>query len=234
MSKYAVIGLGKFGMTVAVTLFESGAEVIAIDSNRRLCEEIKGRVTVALNIDSTDEYTLREQRIQEMDAVVLAIGNSLEVSILTTVLLKKLGVANIYAKVDSKVHARILEMIGVQHVVFPEEVVGIQTAYEIISNRVLKQYTLGTGHTLIELEVPQEYVGKSLQELALPSRKGINVVAIKYNDYISTEDGENKLEKRINDLPGANDIIEEGDILVLIGPKARIAELIKETAAMKN
>jgi len=234
MAKFAVIGLGKFGMTVATTLFEYGAEVIAIDNDRKLTEEVKNRVTVAVTMDSTDEQSLREQKLFEMDAVILAIGNNIEVSILTSVLLKKIGVTTIHAKVDSKLHRRILEMIGVQNVVFPEEMVGVQLAHNILSSNVLQYYSLATGHSLAEIEIPLDYVGKSLQELALPTSKGVNVVAIKYNKLTVNEDGENKVERMINDMPGANDILEEDDTLVLIGPKSKITDLIRETAAKRK
>ena len=233
MAKFAVIGLGKFGHTVATTLFDNGAEVIAIDSNKKLTEEIKGRVSAAINMDSTDESALRENNIHEMDAVVLAIGNNIEVSILTSVILKKLGVSSIHAKVDSRIHARILEMLGVQNVVFPEEMIGIQLAHNILSTNVLQYYNLATGHSLVELSVPKEYIGNSLQDLALPTKKGVNVVAIKSDKLMVTEDGENKIQKVINDMPSANDIIKEGDTLVLIGPESKINNLIDETSKME-
>ncbi|MDP8204616.1 MAG: TrkA family potassium uptake protein, partial [Candidatus Tenebribacter mawsonii] len=138
MAKFAVIGLGKFGMNVATTLFERGAEVIAIDNDKALIDEITGRVSVAIHLNSTDEKALKMNRIQDVDAVILAIGNNIEVSVLTTVLLKKLGVSNIHAKVDSKVHARILELLGIHNIIFPEEQIGKQLANSLISSSVLE------------------------------------------------------------------------------------------------
>ncbi len=229
MAKFAVIGLGKFGMNVATTLFDKGAEVIAIDNNRELIDEISGRVSVAINMNSTDEKSLKANRIQDVDAVILAIGNNIEVSVLTTVILKKLGVSNIYAKVDSKVHARILELLGVQNIIFPEEQIGKQLANSLISSSVLEYIDLSSGHSVVELVVPDIWVGKTLQQLALPTEKGVNIVAIKYTSQNVTEEGENIIEKRINDMPGANDVVNEDDVLVLIGPKTKIDDLIKET-----
>ncbi|HPR17095.1 MAG TPA: TrkA family potassium uptake protein [Candidatus Cloacimonadota bacterium] len=230
MAKFAVIGLGKFGMNVATTLFDKGAEVIAIDNDQSLIDEISGRVSVAINMNSTDERALKLNRIQDVDAVILAIGNSIEVSVLTAVILKKLGVSNIYAKVDSKVHARILELLGVPNIIFPEEQIGIQLANSLISSSVLEYVDLSSGHSVVELVVPEEWVGKTLQQLALPTEKGVNIVAIKYTEQVVTEEGDNRIERKINDLPGANDMINEDDVLVLIGPKARINDLIKETS----
>ncbi len=234
MGKFAVIGLGKFGTTIATTLFESGAEVIAIDNDEQLIEDIKGQVTAAVALDSTNERALKQAGIAEMDAVILAIGNNIEVSILTSVLLKKIGVTNIHAKVDSKLHARILEMLGIKNVVFPEEQIGTQLAHSLLSSNVLNYYSLATGHTIVEMLVPQNYVGKTLQEIALPAEKNIHVVAIKYNLITVTEDGENLVEKKINDMPGANDIINEGDVLILLGSESNINSLIEQTSSKGN
>ncbi len=229
MAKFAVIGLGKFGMNVATTLFERGAEVIAIDNDKSLIDEITGRVSVAIHLNSTDEKALKMNRIQDVDAVILAIGNNIEVSVLTTVLLKKLGVSNIHAKVDSKVHARILELLGVQNIIFPEEQIGRQLANSIISSSVMQYVDISSGHSVVELLVPDEWIGKTLQELALPTEKGVNIIAIKYTSQSVTEEGENVIQNEINDMPGANDIINEEDIMVLIGPKPKIDKLIEET-----
>ncbi|RLC52270.1 MAG: TrkA family potassium uptake protein [Candidatus Cloacimonadota bacterium] len=230
MAKFAVIGLGKFGMTVATTLYKNGAEVVAIDNNQELIDEVKDSVSVAVNMNSTNEKALKMNGIQDMDAVILAIGNNIEVSVLTSVILKKLGVSNIYAKVDSKVHARILELLGIKNIIFPEEQIGLQIANSLLSGNILEYVDLSSGHSVIEFKVPESWVGKTLQELALPTKRGVNVVAIKYTAQEITEDGENVTIQRVNDLPGANDVIKHGDVLVLIGPKTKINNLITETS----
>ncbi len=229
MSKFAVIGLGKFGYNVATTLFENGAEVIAIDNNSAIIDEISDQVSIAIDMNSTDEKALKANKIQDVDAVILAIGNSIEVSVLTAVILKKLGISNIYAKVDSKVHARILELLGIRNIIFPEEQIAKQLANSLLSSSVLEYIDLSSGHSVVEIVVPDKWVGKSLQELALPTEKGVNIIAIKYTAQSVTEDGENVIEKRINDMPGANDVIHDEDVLVLIGPKSKINDLINET-----
>jgi len=230
MAKFAVIGLGKFGMNVATTLFDRGAEVIAIDNDKTAIDEITGRVSVAIRLNSTDEKALKMNRIQDVDAVILAIGNNIEVSVLTTVLLKKIGVSNIHAKVDSKVHARILELLGVHNIIFPEEQIGKQLANSLISSSVMEYVDLSSGHSVVELLVPDEWIGKTLQQLALPTEKSVNIIAIKYTVQSVTEEGENVISNEINDMPGANDVINDDDVLVLIGPKSKIDELIEETS----
>jgi len=234
MAKFAVIGLGRFGWTVATTLAENGAEVMALDKNQKLIEDIKDSVTTAICLDSTDEKALRGLSINEFEAVVLAIGSSIQDSILTCAILKKIGVSMIYARIDNKLHGKILEFMGVQNIYLPEELVGTQLAKTMISRNILEYINLSSGHIIIELLAPEDFVGKTLQELALPTDRGINVVAIKYNYLVVSEAGRNAVEKRINDMPGANDVINEGDVLILLGPKGSIDKLIRETATRKG
>jgi len=234
MAKYAVIGIGRFGWTVATILAENGMDVIAIDSKKELIDAISGKVTSANCIDATDENALRELNLHEADAVIIGIGSNIQECILTAAILKKIGVGIIYAKVENQLHGRILELIGVQHILLPEEIVGNQLAKTLISRNILEYINLSSGHIVIELVVPKDFVGKTLQELALPSTRGINVIAIKYNYLTVTEDGRNVIEKRLNDMPGANDVVEEGDVLILLGPKGNIDKLIYDTATKRD
>ncbi|HOV17348.1 MAG TPA: TrkA family potassium uptake protein [Candidatus Cloacimonadota bacterium] len=231
MKKFAVIGLGRFGWTVATTLAASGVDVVAVDKNPKLVDDIKDKVALAVCLDSTEEDALRGIEIQDMDAVVLAIGTDIQESILTCAILKKIGVNVIYAKVENHLHAKILDFMGVKNIYFPEELIGEQLAKSLISKNILEYINLTSGHIMIELIAPPQFVGKTLQELALPTERGINVVAIKYNNLNITEDGDKTVEVKINDLPGANDVVRQGDILILLGPKGSIDKLIKDTSS---
>ncbi len=234
MARYAVVGLGRFGSTVATILAENGMEVIAIDRNQALIDSISNKVTSAICVDSTDENSLRSLNLNEVDAVILGIGSNIQESILTGAILKKIGAGVVYAKVENQLHGRILELIGVKHILLPEEMVGKQLAKTLISHNVLEYVNLSSGHIMMEMVAPRDFVGKTLQELSLPHDWGVNVIAIRYNHYAVTEDGKNVVEKRLNDMPGANDTINEGDILILLGPQGRIDKLIYETAARKD
>lgn len=234
MARFAVIGLGRFGMTVATILAENGLEVIAIDKDQDLVNNISNKVTQAVCMDSTDENAIRTQNLSEVDAVILGIGSNIQESILTAAILKKIGAGVIYAKVENQLHGRILELIGVQHVMLPEEMVGNQLAKTLISKNVLEYINLSSGHIVIELVAPPQFIGRPLMDLALPTSRGINVIAIKYNYLSVTEDGVNIIEKRLNDMPGANDIVHEGDVLILLGPKGNIDKLIYDTAVKKD
>jgi len=234
MARYAVIGLGRFGMTVATILAEYGMDVLAIDKSQDLIDEVSGKVASAICMDSTDENTLRTLNLNEVDAVIIGIGSNIQECILTAAILKKIGVSVIYAKVENRLHGRIMELIGVQHILLPEEIVGNQLAKKLISTNILEYTNLSSGHTMIELIAPKNFVGKTLQELSLPLTRGINVIAIKYNYLSVTEDGKNVIEKRLNDMPGANDIVNEGDVLILLGPKGNVDKLIYDTSARRD
>jgi trk system potassium uptake protein TrkA len=140
----------------------------------------------------------------------------------------------IYAKVDNSLHGRILELIGVQNILLPEEIVGTQLAKTLISKNVLEYISLSSGHVVMEMVAPRSFVGKDLQELALPSTRGVNIIAIKYNSLSVTEDGRNVVDKITNDMPGANDTINEGDVLIMMGPKGNVDKLIYETMNRKD
>lgn len=234
MARYAVIGLGRFGMTVATILAEYGMEVLAIDRKQELIDEVSSRVANAVCMDATDETALRTLNLNEMDAVIIGIGSDIQECILTAAILKKIGVSMIYSKVEDRLHGRIMELIGVQHVLLPEEIVGNQLAKKLISTNILEYINLSSGHTIIELIAPAEFVGKTLQELSLPFNRGINVIAIKYKYLSVTEDGENVIENRLNDMPGANDVINEGDVLILLGAKGNVDKLIYDTGGKKE
>lgn len=234
MARYAVIGLGRFGMTVAKILAENGMEVIAIDKQQELVNEVSGIVSTAICMDSTDEAALRSQNLNEADAVIIGIGNNIQECILTAAILKKIGVGIVYAKVESQLHGRILTLIGVQHTLLPEEMIGNQLAKTLISRNILEYINLSSGHIVVEMVAPKEFVGRPLQDLALPTQRNVNVIAIKYNYLSVTEDGQNVIEKRLNDMPGANDMINEGDVLILLGSKGNIDKLIYETAVNKD
>lgn len=234
MARYAVIGLGRFGTTVANILAENGMEVLAIDKDQDLVDEISSQVSQAVCMDATDENSLRNLNLNEVDAVIVGIGSNIEESVLSCAILKKIGVGIIHAKVENHLHGRILELIGVNRTILAEETVGSQLAHTLISKHILEYYNLTSGHVVIELVAPQEFVGKSLQELALPTSRGINVIAIKYSYLTVTDEGKNKVEQRLNDMPGANDVIKEGDILMLMGRKNSMDKLISDVAHRKE
>ena len=143
MRQFAIIGLGRFGFKIAEILAEKGAQVIAIDKNHTLVEKVGNIVTEALQLDSTDEVALRESGVKDVDVAVVSIGEDVESNILTTTILKNLGIKEIVSRANTKLHAQILKEVGATRVVFPEEDMGLRVANSIFAPGVLEYIELG-------------------------------------------------------------------------------------------
>lgn len=206
MSKkqYAIIGMGRFGSSIANSLTKLGFEVLAIDSSEQRIQEVASMVTHAVSADCTDEEALRALGIRNFDVVVVAIGQDIQASILTTLILKDLGVPMIVAKAQNELHGKVLNKIGADKVVFPERDMGTRVAHNLISPNILDYIELSDDHSIVEMKASHNLIGKSLAELDIRKKYGCNVMAIKN-------------ENKFNISPGANDPIQAGDILVIVG-----------------
>ncbi|RXT07107.1 TrkA family potassium uptake protein [Ammoniphilus sp. CFH 90114] len=201
---FAVIGMGRFGSSVAKTLYEMGYEVMAIDSCEERIQEYIQYVTYAVQADATDEQALKELGIRNFDVVVVAIGDDIQASILTTLILKELGVKQITVKAQNERHGKVLYKLGADRVVFPERDMGSRIANNLVSPNVLDFIELAEDYSVVEVVAGERLVGKSLIELNIRARFGVNVMAIKSGAHI-------------NIAPQADDTIQKDDILVVIG-----------------
>jgi len=202
--EFAVIGLGRFGGSICRTLSEQGMEVLAIDIDEDRVNEFASIASHAVVGDSTDESVLKSLGIRNFDHVIVAIGDNIQASILTTIILKELGVKHITVKATNDYHEKVLKKIGADQVVHPERDMGERIAYNIISNNVLDYLQLSEEHSIVEIVASERLDGHSLLELDIRARYGINIVAIKRgNDIIVS--------------PLASEIIRAGDILIVIG-----------------
>ncbi|HHT9160004.1 MAG: hypothetical protein A3G70_09260 [Planctomycetes bacterium RIFCSPLOWO2_12_FULL_39_13] len=217
MRQFAVIGLGRFGSKVAETLAKKGVHVIAIDSDPELVGRVSDVVTKAVQIDSTDEESLAASGVKDVDVAVVAMGEDVESSILTTALLKNLNIKEIVARACTKLHAQILKMVGATRVVFPEEDMGIRVANSILSPGVLEYIELGADYTLAEIEAKSESIGHTINELDLKTRYGINVLIVKRKVIEVGEKAGEATEKEVKVLPTSDYKIQRGDILVVVG-----------------
>lgn len=223
--QFAIIGLGQFGFKVATTLAAKGAEVIAVDSKPDVIEQIKDQVTQAICLDSTDERALRSLGLQDMDAVVMAIGEGIEASILTTALLKRLRAKKIIARATTPLHGQILKEVGAEKVVYPEDQMGEQLAKSLLAPQVLEQITLQTGHSLAQIRPRKDFIGKTIRDLDFRAKFGLNIIAIHRKIPTVTESGESSFKIQVNDMPTPEDRIAEDDVLVVIGPDEKIQKL---------
>jgi len=210
---YAVIGLGRFGFSVAKTLAKYDAEVIAIDSEEERVKKAADFVTYAVQLDAIDEKALRSVGVQNVDTAIVSIGENIEASILVVMLLKELGIRNIIAKAVTTLHGKVLQNLGVNRIIFPERDMAIRVAHSLIRPSVLEQLELSQEYSIVELPTPDNLIGKTLKDTQLRTRYGVNLIAIKRK--VTTEKGIIKDSWNVNPLP--TDTIEKEDILVLIG-----------------
>lgn len=205
MKQYLVIGLGRFGASVARTLYESNQEVLAIDTSEELVQGLISSYGVdnAMVLDGTDLGSLQEIGAQNFDTAFVCMRN-LEASILTTLNLKELGVENIIAKAGSKEHGKVLEKIGASKIVYPEEYMGKRIAQLVIDPNMIEHLRFSSEFLLVEIKAPSLFWNKNLIELNVRNKYNANIVGIrKSNDTFFPN-------------PAADTLIEKGDILVVI------------------
>lgn len=212
MKQFAVLGLGRFGSSLAKTLYDLGHEVLAVDEREEAVQEISESVTHAVQADATDESALRSLGLRNFDVVIVSIGADIQASILVTLIVKELGVKYVVAKAQSELHAKVLYKIGADRVVLPERDMGLRLAHNLVSSNVLDFIELSSDYSIVEVAALNEWQGKTLKDLNFRRKYGLNVIAIKHN-------GE------MNVSPRAEDIIEENDVLVVIGENEGITRL---------
>lgn len=209
--QYAVIGLGRFGTSVAQKLFHAGQEVMGIDIIEEKVEDAELIVTHAVMADSTDEDALKSIGIRNFDCVIVAIGNDMQSSILTAMLLIELGVKKVIAKALSKHHGKVLEKIGVDWIIYPERDMGERVAHQLLSPNVLNYIELPKEYNIEEIKLPDSMVKKSLREIDLRSKYNVSALAIVSNGDIIVS-------------PSPDQVINKGDIVVAIGNRNDLAE----------
>ncbi|MFZ5755209.1 MAG: potassium channel family protein, partial [Bacillota bacterium] len=182
--QFAVIGLGRFGTSVAKTLSALGHDVLAIDSSESAVQAVVHDVTHAVQADARDEETLKALGIRNFDVAVVAIGHELEANILITVMLKEMGVKYVVAKAQTALHGKVLERIGADKIIYPEKDMGIRLAHNLVTSNVMDFIELSPGYSIVEIIAPFAYTNKTLGELNLRARFGISVMAIKKKDNI--------------------------------------------------
>ena len=182
---YAVFGLGRYGMAVARELVESGAEVLAVDRDEEIVNSASAVIPICKCADVTDAETLRQLDIANIDVVILSMASSLEASVMAVMLCKELGVKTVIAKSASEMNCRILQRVGADKVVFPENESGVRLAKSLLSAGFTDIIELSRDVSMLELEVRPEWVGKTLTELSLRRKYSINVVAVVKNSQIS-------------------------------------------------
>jgi trk system potassium uptake protein len=227
MKQFAVIGLGKFGYTLALELMEQGAQVIAVDRDTERVEAIKESVTYAITLEAGNEAALKSVSIHEIDAAIVCIGDNVEANLLITVLLKRVGVRKVWARAISPLQQEILKAIEVDSVLNLEEEMGRMVARSLIIENVAKHVALSPGFSVAEIKVPEAFAGKTLRQSELRKVFNLNVVGIKKKVPQITQDGERTFEEVTDNVPSPDEKLEEGNVLVLVGKDTDIAKFAK-------
>ncbi|AKJ65015.1 potassium channel family protein [Kiritimatiella glycovorans] len=214
MRQFAVIGLGNFGTYLAAELYQKGHEVLAIDRSSARVQDFKDSASRAVVADGADRRALEQLDIAEMDAVIVAVGSLVSQSILITLNVKELGVRKIYAKAISEPHGRILARVGASEVLFPEKDLALTLAEKLHNPNVLDWLKFSEEYSISQFAVPDSFIGKTLRDLDLPHKYGIQVVAVR-----------NEAQEKPHTVPDADYAFRSGDTLILIGPNEGLAKL---------
>jgi len=228
MERFAVIGMGRFGMRLAIRLADAGAEVIAIDRDPEIVEEVKDRVALAVSLDATDEKSLLAQGIDKVDAAIVGIGADFEESVLSTVILKQIGVRRVISRATTSIRGQILGRVGADDIVNPERESADRWCSRLLAPAVLERTVLAEGYSLVQVEAPQRFFDKTLAELAVGTRYRVLVVAIRRTTQHPEADTAAATTQTVISAPGPNSTIRPGDVLVLIGNDDAIAQLPKD------
>ena len=215
MKQYAIIGLGKFGASLATTLNDMGEEVLGIDSDLERVNELSDKLTHIIQADATDENVLKSLGIRNFDIVVISMGADLEATSIITMQCKELGVKTVWAKVYNELHGRILLKVGADKIIIPERDMGVRVARSLSSSSLLEYVELSENYSLLEIKAIPIWYDKTLEELNFRSKYGANIMAIKNS------------EGEFNVSPLARDVITEGDVLVVIGHKDSLKKMGK-------
>lgn len=219
--KYAVIGLGQFGTAIAKTLSSRNAEVIAIDKNIDKVENIKDAVSYTVSIDATNKEALMGQNIQDMDCVIIAIGENFHSAILCANILVELGVKRIIGRAMGENERLILEKLGINEIISPEDELGFRITESILNPNIIFSISLPDNYLIVELKAPKKICEEKLGDIKLREDFGLNLITI-----LRASNKETGVDHHISGVPSSDTIINSNDILVLFGESKNLTKFI--------
>jgi len=225
-NRFGVIGLGRFGTTIARTLSARGAEVMAIDNIAERVDALRDEVAFAVQLDSTDIKALRSQNVQDLEGVVVAIGQDFEALLLTTVVLMELKVKRIIARASNEQQQRILLKLGVQEVLSPEDEVGISVAGRLLNPDLVSFFQLPDDYQIVELRTPGGVASKTVIEIGLRNKYNLNLITIRRSYESVNEAGERTTEYHIMGVPKSDTVLYDTDYMILLGKNTDIEKFV--------
>lgn len=210
--QFAILGLGRFGFSLVRELSRMGLDVLAVDADPNRVNNARDIATYAVEADTTDENVLKALGIRNFDVVVVAIGENIQSNILTTILLKDMGVPMVVSKAQNNLHGKVLEKIGTDLVVYPERDMAVRVAHSLLTKSVIDHINLSSEYSILEIITPSLFVGKSLRESNIREKHNVNIIAIKRGDEIIVN-------------PTPQETIVAKDILVVLGKNVYLDKL---------
>ncbi|WP_026837113.1 potassium channel family protein [Gillisia sp. JM1] len=226
--KYIVIGLGNFGASLAQKLTEQGNEVIGIDIDMTKVEANKEKISHTIAMDATDEFTVAGLPLRDTDIVLVAIGEDQGANIMTTALLKNLEVKRLISRAINPLHEKVLQALGVDEIVHPEEETAERWAKKLYFNNVVDSFVLNDHYSIIEAKVPNDYIGKTVLEVGFRSKFNLLVLTIIKKVEVKSILGKTKTERQIQGVASADNKLEKDNILVLYGSNKDLQVFLKQ------
>lgn len=221
MRQFAVFGLGIFGSSIAIALYQQGFTVLGVDIDEDPVKEMAGKITEVVQADTTDERVLEALGVRNFDVAIVSIGNDIQSSVLTTLAVKELGVPFIVARAINEMHGKILEKIGADRVIFPERDMALRVAKTLAFPNAIRTEELFPGYNVVEVKLPPILHGVSLGKAQLRNRYGITVLAIKRDN-----------EYRVS--PSADEVLLKGDVIYILGNEQQLRKFFKEVVESRN
>lgn len=227
--KYIIIGLGNFGASLAQKLTEQGNEVIGIDINMTKVEENKEKISHTIGMDATDEFTVAGLPLKDTDIVLVAIGEDQGANIMSTALLKKnMEVKRLISRAINPLHEKVLQALGVDEIVHPEEETAERWAKKLCLNNVIDSFVLSEHYSIIEAKVPSNYIGKTIREVGFRKEFNLLVLTIIKKVEVKSALGKTTTDTQIQGVASADTVIEPEDILVLYGSNKDLQKFLKQ------
>ncbi len=225
MKKFFIIGLGNFGFNIALTLVENNCEVLGMDSSRDAVQHARDFISHAIIGDAANKEVLESLALRDFDGAIISIGQDMGASILISLYIKEIGIPRIIVRAISEDHGKILRMIGVTDVIFPEKDMAVRVANKLALKNAMDYLPITDDYGIIEVTPPKSFVGKSLKELQISTRFGCQIIGLKYPPPEGVSSGIDEKNYKIKIAPTAHDVISADAIMIVIGKHADIDRL---------
>ncbi len=225
MKKFIVIGLGNFGYNVAYSLVESGCEVLGMDTDREVVQKAKDNISHAIIGDASNKEVLESLAIKDFDGAIISIGQDMASSILISLYIIEIGIPRIIVRAVTEDHGKILKMIGVTDVVFPERDMAIRVANKLAMRNAMDYFPIAEDYGVLEVNPPRSFIGQTLKDLQISTRYKCQIIGIKYQNDEDATKNLTGVSGKIKAVPTAMDVITDDSVMIVFGKNSDIEKL---------